>query len=93
MDEAEDIFTRLKQDHDKHRKLLSRLLDPSGAMEERETLRIIARLGVNHWELFRRSSTARDGSVCTVTGAQTENGTEIGTRTFAPKRSADVSMP
>lgn len=38
MDKADDIFARLKEDHDKHRSLLDSLLDTSGASGERETL-------------------------------------------------------
>lgn len=38
MDQAEDIFARLKQDHDRHRDLLDRLLDTSGASAERDTM-------------------------------------------------------
>lgn len=38
MDKTADIFARLKQDHDKHRDLLDRLLDTNGASEARETL-------------------------------------------------------
>jgi len=35
---AEAIFARLKQDHDRHRKLLDRILDTHGESEEREAL-------------------------------------------------------
>lgn len=35
---AEAIFARLKQDHDKHRNLLDRILETGGASEERQTL-------------------------------------------------------
>lgn len=38
MNKTEDIFSRLKQDHDKHRNLLDRLIDTTGANAERETL-------------------------------------------------------
>lgn len=38
MNKDEDIFERLKVDHDKHRGLLDRLLETSGASDERETL-------------------------------------------------------
>lgn len=38
MNKAEDIFAALKEDHDKHRKLLARMLKTSGGSEERETL-------------------------------------------------------
>lgn len=38
MTNATAIFERLKQDHDKHRALLDRLLETSGESEERETL-------------------------------------------------------
>ena len=38
MDQVEDIFARLKEDHDKHRDLLDRLLDTSGATVDRETM-------------------------------------------------------
>ena len=38
MADAGEIFARLKEDHDRHRKLLDRLLETSGASEERETL-------------------------------------------------------
>lgn len=38
MNTAEDIFARLKQDHDKHRKLLDRLLDTGGGRDERQAL-------------------------------------------------------
>ncbi len=35
---SEDIFARLKQDHDKHRKLLDKLAETSGESEERREL-------------------------------------------------------
>ena len=35
---AEAIFARLKQDHDKHRELLDRLLETDGESDERERL-------------------------------------------------------
>ncbi|RPF72547.1 hemerythrin domain-containing protein [Aurantiacibacter spongiae] len=35
---SEDIFARLKQDHEDHRKLLDRLADTSGESEERKSL-------------------------------------------------------
>lgn len=35
---AEDIFERLKRDHDKHRQLISAIMETSGDSEERETL-------------------------------------------------------
>lgn len=38
MDDTADIFTRLKQDHDKHRDLLARLLAASGKSNERQAL-------------------------------------------------------
>lgn len=38
MDKNEDIFARLKVDHDKHRELLDRLLETSGESAEREDL-------------------------------------------------------
>lgn len=38
MDGSEDIFARLKQDHDKHRALLDRLAQTQGAGEERARL-------------------------------------------------------
>lgn len=38
MNKTEDIFSRLQQDHDKHRNLLDRLIDTTGANAERETL-------------------------------------------------------
>lgn len=38
MADAGEIFARLKEDHDRHRDLLDRLLETSGASEERETL-------------------------------------------------------
>lgn len=38
MADSTEIFDRLKQDHDKHRDLLDRLLQTSGDSEERETL-------------------------------------------------------
>lgn len=38
MGSEEDIFSRLKVDHDKHRALLDRLLETSGATNERETM-------------------------------------------------------
>lgn len=38
MAKKEDIFARLKEDHDKHRKLLDRLLDTTGASDVREAL-------------------------------------------------------
>lgn len=38
MDKADDIFARLKQDHDRHRGLLDRLRDTAGASDQRETL-------------------------------------------------------
>lgn len=38
MDKADDIFARLKQDHDKHRSLLDQLLDARGESEEREAV-------------------------------------------------------
>ena len=38
MADSAEIFDRLKQDHDKHRELLDKLLQTSGDSEERETL-------------------------------------------------------
>lgn len=38
MAETTEIFERLKKDHDKHRDLLDRLLDTTGASEERKAL-------------------------------------------------------
>ena len=38
MSQAEEIFDRLKQDHDKHRELLDKLLETSGDTDERESL-------------------------------------------------------
>lgn len=38
MTEATEIFERLKQDHDKHRELLDKLLETTGESEERKTL-------------------------------------------------------
>lgn len=38
MDSDADIFARLKEDHDKHRKLLDQLSETSGESEERKTL-------------------------------------------------------
>ena len=38
MAETREIFERLKQDHEKHRALLDRLLDTSGDSDERERL-------------------------------------------------------
>lgn len=38
MSDPEDIFARLKEDHDRHRTLLDRLLETSGDSEERESL-------------------------------------------------------
>lgn len=38
MNTSEDIFARLKEDHDRHRALLDRLLGTSGASEERAAL-------------------------------------------------------
>jgi hypothetical protein len=38
MDKTDDIFARLKEDHDSHRKLLDRLLETHGESEERETM-------------------------------------------------------
>ena len=38
MADTAEIFDRLKQDHDKHRELLDKLLETSGESEERETL-------------------------------------------------------
>ena len=38
MEKTADIFARLKQDHDTHRGLLDRLLDPSSASQERGSL-------------------------------------------------------
>ena len=38
MTTATEIFARLKEDHDKHRELLDKLLETSGESEERETL-------------------------------------------------------
>ena len=38
MADATEIFDRLKQDHDKHRELLDKLLETSGETEQRETL-------------------------------------------------------
>ena len=38
MTNATEIFARLKEDHDKHRELLDKLLETSGESEERETL-------------------------------------------------------
>lgn len=38
MDKSEDIFSRLKQDHDKHRSLLDGLLDTSTESGEREVM-------------------------------------------------------
>ena len=35
---AEDIFTRLKEDHDRHRDLLDRIGETSGETDERKTL-------------------------------------------------------
>ena len=35
---ATEIFERLKQDHDKHRELLDKLLETSGDSNDRETL-------------------------------------------------------
>lgn len=35
---AQDIFQRLKQDHDKHRDLLARISETQGASEERQIL-------------------------------------------------------
>ena len=35
---SEEIFARLKQDHDKHRELLDQLLETSGDSDERELL-------------------------------------------------------
>lgn len=38
MNTAEDIFARLKEDHDVHRELLDRILETSGKSEERKSL-------------------------------------------------------
>ncbi|QYJ08425.1 hemerythrin domain-containing protein [Qipengyuania flava] len=38
MTDTTEIFDRLKQDHDKHRELLDKLLETSGDTEQRETL-------------------------------------------------------
>ena len=38
MADSNEIFDRLKQDHDKHRELLDKLLQTSGESDERETL-------------------------------------------------------
>lgn len=38
MNTSEDIFARLKEDHDRHRRLLDRLLDSDAAGEERAAL-------------------------------------------------------
>lgn len=38
MKHSDDIFARLKQDHDRHRELLDRLLETSGGSDERATL-------------------------------------------------------
>ena len=38
MTDATEIFARLKQDHDKHRELLDKLLETSGDTDERESL-------------------------------------------------------
>jgi hypothetical protein len=38
MTDTTEIFARLKQDHDKHRELLDKLLETSGDTDERETL-------------------------------------------------------
>lgn len=38
MTHDQDIFARLKEDHDRHRELLDRLLQTSGASDERQTL-------------------------------------------------------
>ena len=35
---ATEIFERLKQDHDKHRELLDKVLETSGDSDDRETL-------------------------------------------------------
>ena len=38
MAESEDIFARLKEDHDTHRELLSKLMDTSGDSDDRASL-------------------------------------------------------
>ncbi len=38
MDTAQDVFDRLKQDHDRHRELLDKLLATHGDSDERESL-------------------------------------------------------
>ena len=38
MADTEEIFDRLKQDHDRHRELLDKLMETSGKSEEREQL-------------------------------------------------------
>ena len=38
MSQNDEIFARLKQDHDKHRELLDRLLETQGDSEERKSL-------------------------------------------------------
>lgn len=38
MTQATEIFERLKQDHDKHRELLDKLLETTGESDERKTL-------------------------------------------------------
>ncbi len=38
MKQSDDIFARLKQDHDRHRELLDRLLETNGESDERATL-------------------------------------------------------
>ena len=38
MSQNDDIFARLKQDHDKHRELLDKLLETQGDSEERKSL-------------------------------------------------------
>lgn len=38
MNASEDIFARLKEDHDRHRELLDRVLRTSGASDERQKL-------------------------------------------------------
>lgn len=38
MDKAEDIFARLKVDHDRHRSILDRLLETTGASDVRKSL-------------------------------------------------------
>lgn len=38
MSDTQEIFGRLKQDHDRHREILDKLLETSGETEERESL-------------------------------------------------------